>query len=455
MNIRQDGTIAAAFFRQILGIALAFGLVGVSQDILAHQMGSGGSFDGMIVTRHFTGLWDQVDQEAQGIALQVVEQADDSRKAVAYWYTYGEDRKTAWYMAIGDLIDNRIEFELFDSMDVGFMQDARPGNDSVQSIGTMTMVFESCTSGTVTFSTNRPEVGSGSFNIERLAEIMNTHCSGGISDDMHADMMYGQQRIELTPARDGIPGIGYARYEDSPGHSEFEVSVDGLQDGNYHLFVNAQNRGDFTVHLGRGELEFTSPAEDGKMLLNFDPRGMQIEIHDESGAVLSSFNNTLSSNDHHYGGMHGNDDDHNYDCQYGPGYGHGMGGMGHMGGMGGMGGMHQCVEDGDSIDVQAELQSSGVIPGAKGYAEWEMNSHRVQFSVEIENVPAGLYTLNVGGQDVGTIEVFQMHFGFYGHITFRDPEAYGMRHLDFEPRDQMIKVFQSGNVILEVEFPAE
>lgn len=448
MKSKRDESAAEVFFRRILGLALTFCLVGISQDILAHQMGSGGSFDGMIVTRHFTGLWDQVDQEAQGIALQVVEQADDSRRAVAYWYTYGEDRNTAWYVAIGDLIDNQIELELFDSVDVGFMQDARPGNDSVQSIGTMTMSFESCTNGSVTFNTNKPEVGSGSFKIERLAEIMNTHCSGGISDDMHADMMYGQQRIELTAARDGIPGIGYARYEDSPGHSEFEVRVDGLQDGDYHLLVDAQDRGDFAVHQGRGELEFTSPAEDGKMLLNFDPRGMRIEIHDESGAVLSSFNETLSSNDGHYGGMYGNDD-HNYDCQYGAGYGYGMG---HMGGMGGM---HHCVDDGDSIEVQAYFQNSGVIPGARGYAEWEMNSHRVQFSVGIENVPAGLYMLDVGGQDVGTIEVFQMHFGYYGHITFRDPEAYGMRHLDFEPRDQMIRVLQSGNVILEVAFPAE
>jgi hypothetical protein len=437
------------FLKIISSLALAYGLLVLSTGISAHETGTPGSADGIIVTRNFTGLWDQVDQEAQGIALQVVEQADNSRRAVAYWYTYGADSKTAWFTAIGDLIDNRIEFALYDSTDVGFMQEARPGNDSVQSIGTMTMSFDNCTSGNVTFDTNHSEVGSGSFRIERLAEIMNTHCSGGISDDMYADMMYGAQRIELTPARDGMPGIGFTRYEDFPGHSEFEIDVDGLVDGDYHLFVGAQDRGDFVVHQGLGELKFASPSEDGKMLLNFDPRGMQIEIHDASGVVLSSFNNQLSVNDHHYGGMHGNDDDHNYDCQYGPGSGHGMGGMG------GMGGMHYCVDEGDSVEVQASLQSTGVLPGARGYAEWDMNSHRVQFSVEIENVPAGLYTLNVDGSDVGTIEAFQMHFGVYGHISFRDPESYGMQHLDFEPRGELIKVLQGSNTILEIEFPTE
>ena len=148
----------------------------------------------IIVTRHFTGIWDQVDQQSQGIALEVVEQFDDSRRAVAYWYTYGADRRTAWYIAIGDLQEDRIAFDLYDSTDVGFMQEASPGNDPVQSIGTMTMVFESCDSGVVTYATDHEEVGSGSFKIVRLTEVMNTHCSGGISDDMHADARFGEQR---------------------------------------------------------------------------------------------------------------------------------------------------------------------------------------------------------------------------------------------------------------------
>jgi hypothetical protein len=438
--------------RLLSSITLAFGLAGLGVNVSAHGPGTGTSADGIMVTRHFTGLWDQVDQEAQGIALQVIEQLDDSRRAVAYWYTYGADRNTTWFMGIGNLVENRIEFELYDSTDVGFMQDALPVNDSVHSIGTMAISFGSCSSGLVTYDTDHDVAGSGSFRIERLAEIMNTHCTGGISDDMHADAMFGEQRIELLPAGGGVSGSAYARYEDFPGHSEFKVDVEGLPDGDYHLYVGMQERGDFIVQNGRGEIEFASPAEDGKMLLNFDPRGMQIEIHDASGATLSSFDDMFDNDDHHYGGMYGDDDDHNYDCQDGSGSGHGMGGGG-MGGMGG--GMHDCVDDGEYIDIQASLDTTGMFPDARGHAEWDMNSHRVQFSVEIENVPAGIYTLNVGGVDVGVIEAFQMHFGVYGHISFRDPESYGMQHLDFEPRGEMIKVLQGSNTILEIEFPTE
>ena len=219
-------------------ISLAIGLTISGANLFAHGSGSGSgdSMGDFMVTRHFTGSWSQVDQESQGLNLEVIEQLDDSRRSVAYWYTYGADRNSAWYLGIGDLVDDHIVYELYDSTDVGFMQDAEPADDSVQSIGTMTIVFENCDSGTVTLETNHAEVGSGSFNIARVSEVMNTHCSGGISDDMHADAMFGEQRMELTSAREGITGNGHARYEDYPGHMEFEIDTDGLPDGDYHLF---------------------------------------------------------------------------------------------------------------------------------------------------------------------------------------------------------------------------
>jgi len=437
----------------LLGIVLAAGIAGFITDLSAHGTGPGDTPEGMIVTRHFSGIWDQVDQEAQGMAIQVVEQLDDSRKSVTYWYTYGADRKTAWFLGVGDLIGNRIDFELFESTDVGFMQDADPGTDSVASIGSMTIVFDSCDSGVVTFETQNDEVGSGSFRIERLLEIMNTHCTGGISDDMHSDGMFGNQNLKLDPAREGITGGGLARYEDYPGHMEFEVEVEGLQDGEYHLYIGMHDQGAFVVQEGHGDVKFSSPAEDGHRLMNFDPRGERIEIHDGMGAVLSSFDQMMEEDDHgHHGdgdGHHG-DDDHDYDCESGGGMG--GGGMGgHMGG-----GMGDCVEDGDFIEIEVDLLNTGVLSEAEGEAEWEMNSHRVEFSVEIEDVPVGTYPLLVGGTEVGVIDAFEMHDGdVYGHIKFRDPENHGREHLDFDPRGQLIEVFQGDKVILSVEFPAE
>jgi len=395
----------------------------------------------LLTTRHFTGLWDQVDQESQGITLQVIEQLDDSRVALAYWFTYGNDRKSAWYMGIGTLIEDRMEFNLFDSTDVGFLEDAKPGDESVVAIGTMTITFDSCDSGNVTFETDHPEVGSGSFRIERLTDIMNTHCSGGISDDMDVYAMHGEQQISLGAARGDITGSGYARYGDSPGHMEFEIEVTGLPDGNYHLFVGGVDRGVFAVTNGFGEFEFSSPNETGRHLLTFDPRGMSIEIHDGSGPVLSSFGEMFDE-DHGYG--HTNDDDHHYGC--GGDDDHGPGGGGHG---------HDCVEEGESIEIHADFVNTGLIPAASGEAEWEMSSDRVEFTVEIEDVPIGSYGLLVGGEQVGTITAVDMHGSVFGIIHFRDPEGYGKAHLDFDPRGLLIQVTSGGEAILEVQFPQE
>lgn len=436
---------------RILKLLLILVAASSGAQLLAHGNDDGGNApygpaEGMMVTRHFTGIWDQVDQESQGIALQVVEQFDDSRRAVAYWYTYGPDRQATWFIGIGELLDNRIEMRLYDSTDVGFMQDADPDNDPVSEIGSLMFDFDSCQSGTVTYDTNRAGIGSGSFHIERLAEVMNTHCSGSIVDDMHSDAMFGEQRLELRPAREGIDGNGYTRYEDHPGLMEFEVEVRGLPDGTYRLFVGGGDRGAFEVVNGSGRLRFSAPGEDGYMLMNFDPRGARIEVRDGQGAVLSSFDEMLNRDDHaHHDGMGSSGGfGHDFDCSYGS-----HGGMG-------MGEEPDCVEDGEYIEIEVDLLNTGVLAEAGGEVEWEMNTSRVRFTVEIEDVPTGSYLLRVGGADVGIIETFEMHNGeTYGHVSFRDPPISGVNPLDFEPRGQKIEVLSGDTVILEVSFPSE
>jgi len=407
----------------------------------------------LMVTRAFTGAWDQVNQESQGLNFQVIAQADGSKTAVAHWYTYGSDRKSAWYLGVGHIVDDHVNFELYRSDDVGFMQNGLPGDDSVVSIGTMTMSFHDCNSGNVTFDTNHDEVGQGSFEIGRLTNIMNMHCSGGISDNMDGMSMYGEQRIDLLSAREDITGSGHARFAAYSGHSAFEVTSEGLADGSYHIYVGEEQRGSFDVVGGTGGLEFASPAETHKPLLTFDPRGMQIRVHDETGVVLSSVDGTFEPEYHGHDG----DNDHMYGC------GNDMGSMGSMGGMGGMGdhggghGINDCVDDGEAIEIEANLASTGQIQGARGEAEWEMTTNYIRFSVEIDNVPAGSYPLMVGGIEVGIIEAHEMmHSGVYGRIMFRDPQTYGGYHLGFDPRGQTIEVMQQGGgVILTVDFPEE
>ena len=446
------------FFGSVLLLAFAVASTG----LFAHGSGTGpaDSPEGVIVTRHFSGLWEQPEHQNQGFTLHVVHQYSGERIAVAFWFTYGEDKESAWLMGQGPVIDNRIELNLYRLSGVEFLQQQNPDSDFAEVVGTALMEFDSCQTGTVTYNTDLPGMGEGSFPIEQFGWILNTHCSGGMSDDMPADAMHGQQGLEMSSAREGIQGSGHARFESYPNHMEFEIETEGLPDGEYHLYVGMHDRGDFSVQDGHGEMNFSSPAEDGHMLLNFEPRGQRLEIRDGMGAVLSSFDNMMEEDDHSqyrggHGNGHGHDDDHDYECDDDSGMGGGMGG-GHGGGMGGDHGGDECVEEGDFIEVEIDLENTGILVDANGEAEWEMNSHRVKFSVEIEDVPVGDYPLHVGGVEVGVIEAFEMHSGeVFGHIGFRDPEVYGMEHLDFDPRGQKIEVLQDDTVILEVEFPAE
>ena len=51
----------------------------------------GASAAEVTVTKDFTGIWDQPDQESQGFVVQIVGQPDGSRQGVAYWFTYDEE----------------------------------------------------------------------------------------------------------------------------------------------------------------------------------------------------------------------------------------------------------------------------------------------------------------------------------------------------------------------------
>ena len=108
----------------------------------------------MIVTRHFTGLWDQVEFKSQGINLQIVAQATGQKVGVAYWFTYGDDMQSAWFVGIGPVSGNRIDMILYEASEIGFLEPNQPGNDGVKAVGGLVMEFSSCDKGVVAFDTD-------------------------------------------------------------------------------------------------------------------------------------------------------------------------------------------------------------------------------------------------------------------------------------------------------------
>ena len=62
--------------RYILATTLSFGLLAANANLFAHGSDSGGAMNEFMVTRHFTGSWEQVDEQSQGLSLEVIEQLD-------------------------------------------------------------------------------------------------------------------------------------------------------------------------------------------------------------------------------------------------------------------------------------------------------------------------------------------------------------------------------------------
>ena len=85
----------------------------------------------VVVTRNFTGGWDQTEHESQGISLQVIDQLDGTKAAVAYWFTFGSDDESAWFVGVGPVAGNRIEMTLYEGSGIGFLEDNNPGDDRV------------------------------------------------------------------------------------------------------------------------------------------------------------------------------------------------------------------------------------------------------------------------------------------------------------------------------------
>ena len=230
-------------------------------------------------------------------------------------------------------------------------------------------------------------------------------------------MLITEQRILLGPARSGISGSGHADFEERPDRTEFKVEAEDLSDGAYRIFVGGIDRGALSVSLGRGETEFRSPVEAGKVLLTFDPRGQVVEVRDSQGAVLTSGDDVLGPGD-------GGGDNPGGDLDWG------------------------------AVDIEVELSNTGVFPAASGDAKLEPRADRADFSVEIEDVPAGSYDLRIGGEIVATLQaVLDVDGTVRGEVEFRDPVEPGKILLDFDPRGQQIDVLDGTTVIMETLFP--
>ena len=258
-----------------------------------------------LITSSFSGIWDQPEQESQGIILQIGEQLDEEgiekKVGIAYWFTYGADLQTSWYLGVGDVTGNKISMVLYTASDIGFMAANLEGDEFVVPVGSLDLDFRNCNHGIAAFEFTEAEevIDSGEFPIKRISSIYRQRCSGGISDDTPRHGKPVMMDVDMLPPDDGAGGKGKAKFWERVERVDFKVEVeDVVPDGVYTLRVcgdtDAVEQFEMPVALGVGELEFRSPESDDKLNLNFDPRNCKIELLSGEVVVLTTGAEVLS-----------------------------------------------------------------------------------------------------------------------------------------------------------------
>ncbi|GAB4174476.1 MAG: hypothetical protein Kow0020_09990 [Wenzhouxiangellaceae bacterium] len=398
---------ATGIWRLTATTALLVALLATSLPALALQ-----------VTGSFTGWWGQPEQENHGLIIAVSRRANGEVHGAVYWAVYDDQGKPSWFLAQGPINGDTIDAELYAFEGPTFMQPEDPNSTPGELIGSLQVRFNDCNNGFASFESTRVVVGTGGFPIRRISNQPGTNCSGGVSDNTPPVALPETFRVDLLPTG-AIPGAGgHAQFESRPGLAEFKVEVEDLPLGTYSLHVGGQERALIevvsTAGGNRGKLEFSSPPEPGKLLLDFEPRNQLIEIVAGSTVVLDSTTPAAGTV---------------------PGSGNGAPPFG-------------------NLEVEIDLQNTGVHPAGYAKAELEQRSNRVDFEVEVEDVPTGSYTLRVDGVERGQISVVNTASGPEGELEFRFPGEAGKELLDFDPRGALVEIVDAGTVVFASTFPA-
>ncbi len=368
-----------------LALALAAGALAVP----AHAL---------TITRAFSGLWVDATQPGRALGADVV-QTPAGRELHAYWMARDTAGRTTWVRASGPVVGNRATL------------DAVVGGTATH-WGKVVAAFDDCGHGTLTFQPDDSRNRTAPSSIVRASTASADGCTGGLSDDRVASrdlrVVEFLRNTGLAPA-----ASGKTRFEERGDRTTFKVEVEDLPIGTYSLRVGGIERTTLDVAsaaLGTfAEVEFRSPVEPGKILLDFDPRGQPVEVAQGGKVYLAR---TLSGND-------ARDDD--------PGAG------------GGFERYVLALENGND--------------GPQMRALLDRHVARDGFSVELEDFAAGSYTLLVDGVKRATIDVIAVVGGTEGEVEFRDPPEAGHLPLDFDPRGRTIVILAGAKVVLSGLFP--
>ena len=369
-----------------------------------------------IITKSFTGGWYDPAKNGQGFLLEIIN-TNQQKKALTTWFTFDMSGQQLWLIGIGEISNQNIHFDMVIPEGGQFGELHDPNNINNTAWGTVTFTFNDCNSGQVTW---QPQVGgfdAGSMPVVRSTAIHNLNCTGGLFDELADTVVETETRSPLNSTGVDADASGHVKYEQRTDRIEFSVEIEDVPVGAYELWVANDQKGTINVINvpggTEGEIEFRDPVEPGKVLLDFDPRGQSIDIIRHGITYLSSdeFNGSNGDN----------------------------------------GSSTEAPPFGDSR-TELLFNNLGIHPLGYATAELRQRDDRVDFKVELEDVPVGFYDFTVDGDIQGIIEVVATPLGVQGELEFRNPVEPGKELLDFNPINSWLEISQGATAMFNLEF---
>lgn len=127
-----------------------------------------------------TGSWFDPAQAGHGLNLEFF---PDGR-VIAYWYAYDDDGDNLWLLGRGRYDGDQAVFEVFEAEGDGFPPNYDPDSHDLDAWGEMTISFDSCSAGTLRWTTTAAGFQDGEMPLQRLSPPNGQAC---LDDDREAD----------------------------------------------------------------------------------------------------------------------------------------------------------------------------------------------------------------------------------------------------------------------------
>lgn len=123
------------------------------------------------ITPAYTGTWINNAEPGHGMLIEIL----PDNRILAWWFTYQPNGGQAWFGGIGTYSGNTATIEVIKAEGGRFLPNFDPASISNPVLGTMRLIFDSCTNGRVEYQFTQG-YGSGSWPINRLTVAAGLSC---------------------------------------------------------------------------------------------------------------------------------------------------------------------------------------------------------------------------------------------------------------------------------------